>query len=102
MKPIFTLPEYPVVPIIGSDAVFPVGRIFCIGRNYAAHAREMGKDPERDPPFFFTKFAAALVPNGGVIPYPPATANYHFEAELVIAIGETGAGTAAAEALDLV
>jgi fumarylpyruvate hydrolase len=102
MKLIFALPERPVVPIIGSDAVFPVGRIFCIGRNYAAHAREMGKDPERDPPFFFTKFASALVPNGGVLPYPPATANYHFEAELVIAIGKTGADITAAEALDLV
>jgi fumarylpyruvate hydrolase len=102
MKPIFALPQRPVVPIIGSDEVFPVGRIFCIGRNYAAHAREMGKDPDREPPFFFTKFAEALVPNGGVIPYPPETANYQFEAELVIAIGKTGAAIPAAQALDLV
>ncbi len=68
---------------------FPVRRVFCIGRNYAAHAREMGSDPDRDPPFFFTKWAEAVVPSG-VIAYPPQTKNYHFEAELVVAIGTSG------------
>ncbi|WP_019832862.1 fumarylacetoacetate hydrolase family protein [Sphingomonas sp. PR090111-T3T-6A] len=69
---------------------FPVRRIFCVGRNYAAHAREMGRDPDREPPFFFTKWAEAVVPNGSIIPYPPATANFHYEAELVVAIGTGG------------
>ncbi len=77
------------VPVAGLTAHFPVRRIFCVGRNYAAHAREMGGD-ERDPPFFFTKPADALVQSGDTIPYPPGTENLHFEAELVIAIGTGG------------
>jgi len=101
MANIFDLPPCPTVAIEGSDDRFPVGRIFCVGRNYAAHAREMGND-DREPPFFFTKFAQALVPGGGTIPYPPATADYHYEAELVVAIAREGAGIAAADALDLV
>ncbi len=98
----FELPERPSVPITGSEHAFPVGRIFCIGRNYAAHAREMGKDPNREAPFFFTKFADAVVPNGATLPYPSQTANYQFEAELVIAIGKTGAAVSEQRALDLV
>ncbi len=98
----FTLPERPAAAIVGTDATFPVGRILCIGRNYAAHAREMGKDPDREAPFFFTKWADALVPNGATIPYPPETANYQFEAELVIAIGKAGAAVPESDALDLV
>lgn len=69
---------------------FPVRRVFCIGRNYAAHAREMGSDPDRDPPFFFTKWAEAVVPSGTTIAYPPETADFHYEAELVVAIGKGG------------
>ena len=102
MSHIFALPERPAAAIEGSDATFPVGRIFCIGRNYAAHAREMGQDPVREAPFFFSKFAGALMPSGATLPYPPETANYHFEAELVIAIGGAGAKVDAAAALDLV
>ena len=102
MLPIFSLPERPAAAIAGTDATFPVGRIICIGRNYEAHAREMGKDPNRDAPFFFAKWADALVPNGATIPYPPETANYHFEAELVIAIGKAGAKVSEENALDLV
>ena len=98
----FDLPERPGVPISGSTATFPVRRIFCIGRNYAAHAREMGKDPNREPPFFFTKFPDAVVPLGGPVPYPSETANYQYEAELVIAIGTEGAGISQAAALELV
>jgi fumarylpyruvate hydrolase len=60
-----------------------VRRLFCIGRNYAAHAREMGKDPTREAPFFFTKWAETVVPSGTTIAYPPETSNFHFEAELV-------------------
>lgn len=98
----FTLPDRPTAAIAGTDATFPVGRIICIGRNYEAHAREMGKDPDREAPFFFAKWADALVPNGATIPYPSESANYHFEAELVIAIGKEGAKVSEEHALDLV
>jgi fumarylpyruvate hydrolase len=97
----FTLPARPTATIEGVDGGFPVGRIFCIGRNYAAHAREMGMD-EREAPFFFTKWADALMPSGSTLPYPPQTADYQFEGELVIAIGRAGAAVAAADALELV
>ena len=71
----------------GSDARYAVSRIFCVGRNYADHAREMGADPTREPPFYFTKPASALTPSGATVPYPTETKNYHYEMELVIAIG---------------
>jgi fumarylpyruvate hydrolase len=80
----------PMVEVIGTDARFPVHRVYCVGRNYAAHAREMGMDPEREPPFFFSKPADAVVPNGAAVPYPPRTADLHHEIELVVAIGEGG------------
>jgi fumarylpyruvate hydrolase len=83
---------------ISGGGRFPVRRIFCIGRNYAAHAREMGRDPDREPPFFFTKWAETLVPSGTTIAYPPETANFHYEAELVVAIGTGGRNIAAADA----
>ena len=102
MPHVFALPERPAAAIAGTDATFPVGRILCIGRNYAAHAREMGRDPDREAPFFFTKWADALVPNGATIPYPPQTANYQYEGELVIAIGKAGAAVPESEALELV
>ena len=97
MKPLFE-PLAPVVAPTSRGDGFPVRRVFCIGRNYAAHAREMGSDPDREPPFFFTKWAETVVPSGTAIAYPPETANYHFEAELVVAIGKTGRNIAAAEA----
>ena len=71
----------------GTDARYAVSRIFCVGRNYADHAREMGADPTREPPFYFTKPASALTPSGSTVPYPTETKNYHYEMELVIAIG---------------
>lgn len=77
------------VPIVGSDALFPVRRILCVGRNYAAHRREMGGD-DRDPPFFFAKPADTLVLPGSDVPYPSVTGNLHHEIELVAAIGEGG------------
>jgi fumarylpyruvate hydrolase len=77
------------VPVEGK-APFCVRRIFCVGRNYADHAREMGSNPDREPPFFFTKPADAIVLNGGAVPYPPATHNFHHEVELVVAIGVGG------------
>lgn len=88
------------VPIADTDALFPVRRIFCVGRNYAAHAREMGRDPDREPPFFFTKPADAVVQDKAAVPYPPETANFHYEAELVVAIGSGGANIAVADALE--
>ncbi len=102
MPHVFTLPERPAAAIAGTTDSFPVRRIFCIGRNYEAHAREMGSNPEREAPFFFTKWADDLVPNGATIPYPPQTANYHYEGELVIAIGREGAKVSVRDALGLV
>ncbi|MBI3444809.1 MAG: fumarylacetoacetate hydrolase family protein [Magnetospirillum sp.] len=77
---------HPAVKVVGESALYPVRRIFCVGRNYAGHAREMGSDPSREPPFYFTKPADALVPGGGPIPYPPGTSNLHHEIELVVAL----------------
>lgn len=99
----YVLPPPPVasLPVQGSDARFPVRRIFCVGRNYEEHAREMGADT-REPPFFFTKPADALVTDGRDAPYPPATQDLHHEAELVVALGSGGSDIAPADALALV
>jgi fumarylpyruvate hydrolase len=92
------------IPVLGSDQKFQVRRIYCVGRNYAAHAREMGSDPTREPPFFFQKptDAIQLVPERVTIdhPYPPITRNYHYEIELVAAIGKGGRNIPAAQATD--
>jgi len=97
---VITPPPTISVPVAGAGAAaFPVRRVFCVGRNYAAHAREMGGDPNREPPFFFTKPADALVTGGADIPYPTATANLHHEMELVVAIGTGGADIPAEAAL---
>src|SRR5581483_3281969 len=80
----------PTVEISGSTQRFPIHRIYCVGRNYAEHVREMGGDTEREPPVFFTKPADAVLANEAVIPYPPRTSNLHHEIELVIAIGRAG------------
>lgn len=82
-------PFQAALPIVGETALYPVRRILCIARNYAAHAREMGQDPTREPPFFFDKATTALVPGGGAVAYPPATANLHHEIEMVVALGAT-------------
>ena len=82
-------PRITAVPVL-SGQPFCVRRIFCVGRNYADHAREMGSNPEREAPFFFTKPADAIVLNHGLVPYPPATANFHHEVELVVALGSGG------------
>jgi fumarylpyruvate hydrolase len=79
-----------------------VHRIYCVGRNYAAHAREMGKDPDREPPFFFTKPADAVVASGEVVPYPPRTKNFHHEVELVVALASGGRDLAPTATLDCV
>ena len=88
------------VEVRGTADRFPVHRIYCVGRNYADHAREMGGDPDREPPFFFMKPADAVVPSGATIPYPSRTANFHHELELVIAIGKGGRTIAVDRALD--
>src|SRR5262245_22719496 len=90
----------PTLAIVGTDKVFPVGRIYCVGRNYAEHAREMGHDPEREPPFFFMKPADAIVPSGATLAYPRATQDLHHEIELVVAIGKGGADISEKKALD--
>jgi len=99
----FAIPAPPVttIPVLGGDP-FPVRRIYCVGRNYAAHAREMGHDPDREDPFFFMKPADAIVPTGSEIPYPVKTKDYHHEIEMVVALKSGGANVPAEKALDLV
>lgn len=94
-------PAVTVVPVAGQAAGFPVRRVLCVGRNYAAHRREMGGD-DRDPPFFFAKPADAIVPPGGDVTYPQRTANLHHEIELVVALKGGGAEVSIGQALDLV
>ena len=91
-------PPVPAVPVAGGGS-FPVRRIFCVGRNYAEHVREMGGDPTREAPFFFTKPADAVLTRGADMPYPPRTSDLHHEMELVAAIGSGGADIKPAEAL---
>jgi fumarylpyruvate hydrolase len=102
-KVLFDVPQ-PSVPIVGSAAVFPVRRIYCIGRNYAAHSREMGSDPTREPPFFFQKPSDAVqfVPINKTLdhPYPTLTKNYHYELELVAFINKGGRDIKTEQALD--
>ncbi len=92
----------PAIAVAGSEDCFPVRRIYCIGRNYGAHAREMGHDPDREPPFWFAKPADAIVASGSVIDYPPRTEDLQHEIELVIAIGKAGVNVAVEDALDYV
>ena len=104
-KPMFDVAQ-PMLPIVGSVEVFPVRRIYCIGRNYAAHAREMGSDPTREPPFFFQKPSDAIqyVAPGTTAdhPYPTLTKNYHYEIELVAALDKGGRNVSIEQALALV
>ncbi len=98
---VFPPPDQPAVPILGSADLFPVRRILCVGRNYAAHRREMGGE-DRDPPFFFAKPADAVVPLGGAVAYPSATGDFHHEVELVVALGQGGEALSSEQALLLV
>jgi fumarylpyruvate hydrolase len=93
-------PGVTTLPVAESNQLFPVGRIYCVGRNYAEHAREMGHDPDREPPFFFMKPADAIVPNGVTIPYPQKTKDLHHEIEMIVAIGKGGANIPVEKALD--
>jgi fumarylpyruvate hydrolase len=92
-------PLQPAIPVLGEDAAFPVRRIWCVGRNYADHAREMGHDPNREPPFFFAKFADMVVPGGGELPFPSQTRDLHHEIEMVVAIGKGGSDIPPEQAL---
>jgi fumarylpyruvate hydrolase len=98
------LPATVTVPLAGSDDLFPVRRVYCVGRNYAAHAREMGFDPDREPPFFFAKPADAVIAVAYgttlTLAYPALTNNYHYEAELVVAIGMGGSDIPVERALE--
>jgi fumarylpyruvate hydrolase len=89
----------PSLPVAGSDKRFPVGRIYCVGRNYADHAREMGHDPDREPPFFFMKPANSIVQNNAALAYPVGTKDVHHEIELVVAIGKGGKNISVDKAL---
>jgi fumarylpyruvate hydrolase len=98
---VLTPPPAAAVPVEGSASLFPVRRILCVGRNYAAHRREMGGD-DREPPFFFAKPADAVAPPGAAVPYPSVTANLHHEIELVVALGKGGADISPEDAPDLI
>src|ERR687893_2198965 len=92
-------PPVTALPVAGTDESFPVSRVYCVGRNYAEHAVEMGGDPDRELPFFFAKPANSVVLNGGVLPFPSATEDLHHEVELVVALGEGGADLSASSVL---
>ncbi|MEL7178899.1 MAG: fumarylacetoacetate hydrolase family protein [Pseudomonadota bacterium] len=98
---VFPARPTPVIPVEGG-AGFPVGRIFCVGRNYADHAAEMGHEVDREAPFYFTKSAHAVLQSGENMPYPPRTADLHHEMELVVAIGGKGQDISEADAMDMV
>lgn len=98
-SPAFSVELPPMLEVEGTEQRFPVRRVYCVGRNYAEHAKEMGVDT-RDPPFFFMKPAGAVVPNGTAVPYPLRTVNFHHEIELVVAIGKGGREISASQALN--
>ncbi len=100
MAYLFDPPPQPALPVFGTDLLFPVRRIWCVGRNYADHAREMGHDPDREPPFFFAKPADAIVASGSTIPFPMATEDLQHEIELVVAIGRGGVAIEPGSALE--
>ncbi|MBN4664469.1 fumarylacetoacetate hydrolase family protein [Pandoraea nosoerga] len=104
MSFVFAPPATVAIPVAGSNDQFAVRRVYCVGRNYAAHAREMGFDPDREPPFFFCKPADAVLPvaygDTLTLKYPAQTNNYHYEAELVAAIGKAGSDIPLEQALE--
>ena len=98
MTYVFAPPAQPALPVAGSDKLFPVHRIYCVGRNYAEHAREMGHDPNKEPPFFFQKNPDKSL-TSGKFPYPAETKDVHFEIEMVVALKSGGMNIKAADAL---
>ena len=101
MAYVVTVPDQPALPVEGSGDLFPVHRIYCVGRNYAAHAIEMGHDPDREPPFFFQKNPDNLLV-GAPFPYPPASQDVHFELEMIVALSSGGTDIPVEKALDCV
>jgi fumarylpyruvate hydrolase len=101
-KYVIDIGPVPSLPVVGSELRFPVGRIYCVGRNYADHAREMGHDPDREPPFFFMKPANSITQNGSTIAYPVQTKDVHHEIEMVVALGKGGKDIPVEKALDCV
>ncbi|MFU8881190.1 MAG: fumarylacetoacetate hydrolase family protein [Rhodobacterales bacterium] len=99
MSHVFDLPPIPSIPVLGEAATYPIRRIFCVGRNYAKHAAEMGIEVDREKPFYFTKSAASAILSGAIAPYPAGTDNYHHEMELAVAIGAPAFKVAAADAM---
>src|ERR1700752_853914 len=97
---LFPAPAMRTLPIRGKAERIPIRRIFCVGRNYEAHAKEMGVAVDREAPFYFTKASDHYVPSGTTAPYPPGTKNYHYEVELVVAIGTGGFHIAEGQAVD--
>jgi fumarylpyruvate hydrolase len=95
-------PAQASVAVVGTDARFPARRVYCVGRNYAAHAREMGHDPDREDPFFFQKPADALAASGQTLDYPPATSDLHHEIELVVALKEGGTNITEGDARQMI
>lgn len=100
MEYVIQVPTIPTLEVEGTSARFPIHRIYCVGRNYAEHAREMGHDPTREPPFFFMKPADAIVTNDGDFPYPSQSKDVHHEIELVVALAKGGTNIDASKALD--
>lgn len=100
MKYVIDMGPVPSLAVDGSDDRFPVGRIYCVGRNYADHAREMGHDPDREPPFFFAKAPSCLVASGSTIDYPVGTKDVHHEIEMVVALAKGGKNIPVEKALD--
>lgn len=100
MNFLFDLPPNPALAVLGEEARFPLGRIFCVGRNYAAHAAEMGNEVDREAPFYFMKSAQAVIGTGESVPYPLGTSDLHHEMELVVAIGASGVHIPRENALD--
>ncbi len=100
MTYVFAPPSPTALPIRGSDTLFPIRRVYCVGRNYAEHTTEMGHDPDKEPPFFFQKNPDNVVPGGRAFPYPSATSDVHHEIELVVALSKGGENIQAETALD--
>ena len=96
---VIAVPKTPSLAVEGQSARFPLRRVYCVGRNYSEHAREMGHDPDREPPFFFSKPADAVVSGDDSVPYPTLTEDLHYEVELVVAIAQGGKNIAVADAL---
>ncbi len=99
-KYVIDIGELPSLAVVGSDERFPIARIYCVGRNYAEHAREMGHDPNREPPFFFMKPANSVAPNHSTLAFPAATKDLHHEIEMVVALGRGGKNIPVEKALE--